>query len=367
MTIKTNLWRPILTINALLLAPLAFSQVSCTQLECGAGTVERDGECVRADDARPTEPFCATGTHYDDVERGCVADLEPTVCGPNTEAIVLDNGVIECRGTGEAGCGITCPAPAAGKVSVCGWLKDAETDDLIGGMGEDGARCETMTPRPTTGPCSIEVQFYDALMFAGNPTGTPPLQADEIIVNTCGRFVAKNLPAPALGFLAIGLDDYEGAPDNYFLGGVAIPSSAGLREDDLDVYAVRQTSNMLWSDATPIADLGLRGAYMPIFTHKGTPVADVVVTENGSPQPTEDFYFSDADPFERTTIAPAQNSTGANGSAIVVDSALVNHSGQGSEGELEGCVWPSDLADAIPGVYFVQARHSEDALGATCE
>lgn len=375
MMTKTNLWRPILTVHALLLAPLAFSQVSCTQLECGVGTTEKDGQCVLPDDARPESPlYCADGTHYDDVARGCISDLPPTVCEEGTtNPVTREDGVIVCEGAGGGGCmALPCPNPAPGKITVCGWLKDAQNDDLIGGLDQDGELCGD-TPT-TSGPCSIEVQFYDALMFAGDPTGTPAIEPDSIRVNNCGRFVATNLTAPALGFLAIGVDDYEvpaTQPDNYFLGGVVIASMAGLRVTDLDVYAVRNSSDQDWTTSANqpfgTASFGDRGAYLPIFTHKDTPVAGVVVTENGSPQPTDDYYFSDTDPTERTTIDVNQTSTGANGSALLVDSGLVNHSGQGSEDMLEGCVWPSTLADAIPDVYFVQARESQDALGNVCE
>jgi hypothetical protein len=352
-----------------LLAPLAFSQVSCTQLECGPGTTEKDGQCVLPNDSRPDSPtYCGEGTHYDDASRGCISDLPPTVCEEDTTiADVGPDGVTTCVGIGGVGgCDIACPSPDPGKISVCGWLRDAETDDLIGGMGEDGSRCDPLN-RPATGACAIEVDFYDALMFAGNPTGTPALEPDELVTNNCGRFTAKNLPAPALGFLAIGVDD--GTATEYLLGGVAIPSMANLKRDDLDVYAVRTSSDTKWSESalTPFGSFHARGAYLGIFTHRGVPVEGVVITENGSPQPSEDYYFDDTDPFERTNIDSSRTSTGPNGSGILVDSALVNHSGQGSEGMLEGCMWPTDLGDAIPGVYFVHPRHSEDAMGDVCE
>jgi hypothetical protein len=373
MKTMTNLWRPILTINALLLAPLAFSQVSCTQLECGTGTIEKDGVCVLPDDARPNPPtFCTDGTHYDDGARGCVADYPPTVCQEGTtEPSVGEDGVIVCEGRGGAGCDTPCPMPAAGKVSMCGYLIDAQTDEKIAD-DQIGTDCSLVTPRPTTGPCSIEVQFYDALAFAGNPTGTPPLSVDEIKVNSCGRFTAKNLPAPATGFMAIGVDDYETAPDNYVLGGVAIPATPNLKRDDLEVYAVRVTTDNDWTTSAgqpfgATTSFGDRGAYLPIFRHKGTPIAGVVVVDqNNQALPTKDYYFSDADPFERTMIAAAQDVTGANGSGIVVDTGLMDHSGSGSEDMLEGCVWPKNLAVALAGVYFVQPRDSVDAMGNEC-
>lgn len=272
---------------------------------------------------------------------------------------------------GPSGCG-ACPVPDPGKVSVCGWLRDAETDDLLGTISPSWQDCAAMNPRPTSGPCAVEVAFYDALMFAGNPTGSQPLQPSRLTVNTCGRFIAENLPSPALGFMAIAVDDHpELAQEAYVLSAQAFPSMANLRLDSLQVYVVRRTTDVAWTTTagSPFGSstFNARGAYLPIFRHRGAPVAGVVVTENGQSQPGDDYYFSDLDPFERTTINPGQASTGANGSALVVDSALVNHSGQGGIPAPDGCVWPNDLADAIPGVYFVHHRDSEDTNGDVCE
>lgn len=360
-------------LAVLFVAPMALSQISCNQLECGEGTTESNGTCVLADGARPENPtYCAPGTVYDDNMGGCVAELPPTVCDENTTVEIVDeNGVVVCMGTGTGGgCNLTCPQAASGRVTVCGVLKDVETSAEVG-EGGTGALCDLENPT-ADGACSLEMKFYDALQFAQNPTGTAELPYDDLKLNDCGHFVVQNVPAPALGFLAIGADDSEaGSSDNYVLAGVALPVTGGQRIDDLDTYVVRQATDATWSGAVSLPggqSFVERGVYVPIFLHKGQPVSGVVVTEGGSPQVAEDYYFSDTDPLSRSTVDPGQNSTGANGSALLVDSELVMHSGTGSEGMLEGCVWPSDLADAIPGVAFVQDRHSEDTgTGEDCE
>jgi hypothetical protein len=205
--------------------------------------------------------------------------------------------------------------------------------------------------------------MYDALMFAGNPTGTQPLQPERLTVNTCGRFIAENLPAPPLGFLAIAVDDHHevAPPDEYVLSAVALPTIAGLREDDLMLYAVRRSTDDLWT-LTAGSPFGAstfvyRGALLPIFRHRGAPAAGV--------DARADYYFSDLDPYERTTIDSAQESTGPNGSALVVDSGLAS---QPDIPAPEGCWWRDQpLADTIPGVYFVERRDSVDANGNVCE
>ena len=49
--------------------------------------------------------------------------------------------------------------------------------------------------------------------------------------------------------------------------------------------------------------------------------------------------------------AMALDATGANGSTLLVNSNLVEHSGTGAEPS--GCEWPALLAMAAPGVLFV--------------
>ncbi len=353
-------------LGTLSLLPLLLAQSSCNTLECGAGTIERNGACQVPDGARPENPaYCGNGTHYDDNEGGCISDLPPTVCDPLTSSeVAQDDGTILCVGTG-SGCGLGCPSATAGHVTVCGSLYDAETDDAIGGGA--GTPCDP-TNATTSGPCSITLQFYDALAFAQSPSTTPPVTPEKLTINDCGNYVAENIPAPATGYLAVGVDDIDPSPsaDNYALAGVAIPASSGLRRDGLKTYAVRNSSDMKWlTDAGITGTFGEKGAYMPIYLYGDVPAPDVVVTANGSPVPAaSEFFFKDTDPYERAMLDPAAVMTGANGSAIVINTPLTDHSGQG--GEPDGCVWHTDLAAAIAGVYFVQTVSAEVSGGAAC-
>src|SRR5688572_13600242 len=96
-------------LAAAMIAAMSPALVSCQQLECGEGTMERDGECVTGVGVEPGD--CGAGTHYDPAEGGsCVPDFPPTECGPNT-APEPDpvTGVIRCVGIG----GGTCADPLA--------------------------------------------------------------------------------------------------------------------------------------------------------------------------------------------------------------------------------------------------------------
>jgi hypothetical protein len=246
---------------------------------------------------------------------------------------------------------------------VCGWLYDAETDAALGTITTDWADCDDLSPRPTTGPCALQVSAYDALMFFGNPTGTAPMVPERYTLNTCGQFVLENFAAPALGFMAIAVDDHGSSGDEHWVSAVPFPSMAGLRRDDVELFAVRHNSNQKWTTSAgdPFGTLtfGDRGAYLPIFRHRGVAVAGVSIPN------TESFYFSDTNSM-RTTVAPAQTSTGTNGSALVVDEgAFTDLCGEGSEAALQGCQWPCPQGGSVPGLYVVRRNDSVD-MGLVC-
>jgi hypothetical protein len=290
--------------------------------------------------------MCGDFTHFDRNLFACVPDFPATVCEPETTVEVAgDDGVIECIGIGDPdGCRAPpCPVPDAGKVTVCGQLVDVETSAVI-----------------ETAAGDLTVELYDALDFASDPDGALPLPYDSLVINQCGQFAVTNVPKPALGYLGIATDDAAG--DDYALTGVALPVASGDRIQDLNLYATRRSTDAAWTatagDPFGGASFSEVGVHAAIYLLDGNPVEGVRITENSAPDPASDYYFSDADPATRTTVDPAQASTGPNGTALIVDSALVNHGGEG--GDLPaGCRWPSGLADAIPGVVFILERHAE--------
>lgn len=331
----------------------------CEQGVCGVGTVDRNGVCEAVVNPPGPPTCCGPGTYFEPTILQCAPEYPPMECDSESAIEVPGpDGVIDCIGTGMTECGpIPCPVPSGGKLSVCGRLHDIETSQPIVGANT-GAACDPDVPE-ASGPCALELQFYDALQFAGDPTGATPLPYDRLRVNDCGYFAAENIPAPALGFLGIGVDD-AGSADSYALSGVAIASVAGAREPDLTLYATRRTTDEMWTTSAEnpygASTFSEHGVYVAIFLDENGPVEGVVVTQNGSPQPASDYYFSDTDPLMRSTVDTSLTSTGPNGTALLGDSQLVNHSGTGG-GIPANCQWPSNLADAIPGVVFIQERH----------
>jgi hypothetical protein len=342
---------------AALLAALP-SLSGCTQVECGDGTIEVDGVCQIGDGFDPDNPICGPGTHLESGE--CVPNIDPpAVCGPNTNPEVQPDGTILCVGTGGGGCGsISCGSPAGSNMSLCGQLYDVETGAIIRQVDPPptGQPCDEANPT-ADGPCALSVEFYDPLAFAANPAGTSPLNADTKLINDCGHFIGVNVTRPFNGFAAVAIEDCTDMDcgDDVRLTGIAFPVEAGEVRRDLRAFAIRRTTDEIWTSSAgdPFAGGASfvdKGVYGPVFNHEGVPVEGVVITAGGATRPADDYYFSDTDPTLRTTVDTDLSSTGPNGMGLMVNSSLGNHSGVG--GEPDGCEWQSELATSIATVLF---------------
>ena len=349
-------------VSIVLLAVGPASQLACTELECGEGTIEEDGACVPSD-IDPDDAQCGEGAVLED---GFCVPENPTVCDPETTVAVEDpdTHIITCQGTGTSlGCDtdITCPQPSSGNVTICGQIYDVETDAPIQAVGATGVACDLDNPTDS-GPCSLQLKVYDAIEFAGDPTGTDEIGYTSVTIDDCGRFAAVSIDRPPTpGFVGLGLDDNEqGSTDTYVLGGVALPTTANLKLTGFHAYAVRASTNEAWSNAAGVSPtFAEQGVYVPIYRYDGVPVTEVQVTRGGAVVPADDvFYFDDADPFTRLEPNADATSTGANGSALVINSGLVNHSGSGGVGIPAECEFSSALASSIEQVVFVQVKEA---------
>jgi hypothetical protein len=342
---------------------LGLTQTSCNSIDCGEGTIERGGACVPADGAT-NDAKCGAGTHIGPLGT-CVPIFDPTVCDPDTTTPIVDpdTGVTTCMGTGGGGgCGtpLVCPAGVGGKITVCGQLKDAENDQPIAASGATGAACDLANPA-ASGPCSMIVNFYDAIQFVSStmPTKLNDPIANPVYIDDCGRFRIKNITNPASGFLGVEIDD-NGPTDARTRSGVALATAAN-KAFIVEGYSVKKTTDAAWTSSVGLSgmSLGDRGAWLGIFRYKGQPVDGVTVTRNGAPVPVaDDFFFTDTSPTSRTTPvdSPAAATTGKNGSVLLLNSGLVAHSGTGGTGIPGTCKWQSALGDGIKNAYIIQIR-----------
>lgn len=232
---------------------------------------------------------------------------------------------------------LACPMASPNRVTVCGRVLDVATENAV------------VSP-------SVNITPYDALEYAGNPDGATPLQYEALSTDECGRFRMTNIVRPQLGFIALATDDPPNADiDAYAEAVVAFPASSGDTRPRERVYAISHTTDAQWSSQAGLSPSFVnRGALLMIFLENNEPVAGVTVTESGQTEPANDYYFANANPWARTTIDPDLTATGANGSALKLNSSLVEHSG--NDGTCEG-VWESALAASIPSVLFVSIRN----------
>lgn len=346
--------------------------VSCSKVDCGEGTVERDGTCFPADE-QPGSANCTPGTVLGPM--GCEVEV-PTQCDEMTTMEVLDpeTGITTCIGTGggdDCMAEISCASPASGRASLCGRIYDTETDlPIVDPMTAGGAPCDPVNPT-ATGPCSLELQFYDALDFAQNPMSAMPLPPEGgVYLDDCGRYRGHNMPRATFGFIGVTVDDADGTADRHVLTGVATSNAIASPGNRFRAYVTRNETNTAWTAAAGIGSPSFaeRGMLAIIFHYKGMPRSGVTVRRNGNNVPAgEDFYFADTG-IARTmidTVGSPNDVTGPNGTVVVINSPTpISHDGVG--GEPAGCIWPANLAASIAGVSFVQIKEAELAGGAAC-
>jgi hypothetical protein len=351
---------------ALALAPVA----SCSSLECGENTIERDGRCV-AEVAQPGGE-CGPGTVYNPTSMRCESSLFNDgggICGANTTVLIDDAGVRTCVGTGGGGgdCSqpLPCTAPTgANNLSLCGRVYELEDSKPL-----DDGRTDTGEPWKT-----IELRVYDPIAFIGNPSSPPIVKA---LPDSCGRFAIIDVPRPNDGFIAVATDDIVdagGGPvfgDNLVQTGIAAPAAGGETLGGLRAWVFRRTTDDKWSTSAGLASgtsFGKMGVYIPIFISgaaaapfpagptAGVTIAQIIDSGTGARRTdaAKDYYFDDTDPLVRRTASASRPATGANGTGLFVNTGLLTFSGQG--GAPAGTCWAKDLAAAPVGGAYVQER-----------
>ena len=253
-----------------------------------------------------------------------------------------------------------CPAPDPGKMTLCGRLSDAGTNLPIAAAAPTGGTCTAVTAE---GPCSLRLQFFDALEFFGNPSGATPIVPAELTVDDCGRYRARNLVPPGLGYLAVAVDDAPTATDRYRLT-VVTTQNTPATQNALSIWGTTIASDNAWSASAGLvgSTFADRGVLALVFRYQDLPRAGVMALRSGTSFPADDYYFSDAG-ASRSVVDGAFTITGSNGTALFLNSAILNHEGAGSEPP--GCTWPSVLTGSTPGAVSFQLMSAMNG-GALC-
>ena len=365
-----------LTIT-LLFASLAAA--GCKNVDCGKGTIERNGTCAPADVVTGTAA-CGADTVLEGNQ--CVSTI---VCDPATTMAVVDpqSGITTCVGTGTSPipCGqpISCPAGSdSSKQTICGQLYDLETGAPFADAGAGGAPCSG--PPAAAGPCALQLTAYDAVQFGMNPMTAIPLTVGNAYVDTCGRFRLTDVSTPGGPYIGIGIDDASagnmGPAGVTNAVGIAVPKFGGSATKDVEGFIVKQSTTQAWeaSGGPALAN----GIYVGLFRAHCTgagctgdafaPQPGVSFTKSGTAIPSLDSYFVATDTM-RTTIDPTATATGANGTGLL-DMVSVNdgfvYSGTGGITDTTDCRWQTAAAAALPNIVFVQVFRKQNQIGKTC-
>jgi hypothetical protein len=335
----------------------------CKEVECGDGTIESDGACVPADEVVGTAK-CGAFTML--VGDTCTPAQEPTVCGPGTvREIDTQTGLGVCKpdsgGGGGCGAAISCPSPAANTQTICGQLFDLATHEPFEEPGALGTRCTGAT----SGPCSLGIRAFDAISFAMNPTGTPPLDVRETYIDNCGRFRLSDITLPSGPFIGLGIDDATPGPGGTTNTiGVATAKSAN-NATRLEAFIASKATTDAWtaSGGPPLSG----GIYAMVFRarSRGTALnASVTMIRNGLPAPANDHYFAGCSAQE-PSIDAAASVTAGNGTALFTGAAL-GQAYSGTGGLPAECIYSSHAGVSLPNILFVQVARPINATGMTC-
>ena len=362
--------------TVIILAFATTSAPACKSIECGTGTIERDGTCAPSDETVGTAK-CGPFTMI--MGDQCVPMFPPTICEPGTTTEDTgSDGVITCKGTGvSAGCSgdISCPNPASGKQTICGQIYNFEDNSKFQGAAT-GAAC---VGTETSGPCALQVVAFDAVAYANAPTTTSPQPVGKVVIDDCGRYAIEDITPPGGPFIALGFDD-RGQP----LGptgvtvttGVAMPTAADTKTQKFEAFVLDQSVIGTWtSTGGPSFANGIYAAVYRQHTCDGAGACDfatqsgVQITKSSVVNAANDYYFMSSDGMTRQHIDPAANATSANGTGLLTNASVndsLAYSGTGGITDTTNCQWENHAAADVPGLLFIQIYRKTAKLGKTC-
>lgn len=355
----------------------ALSTTSCKEIECGEGTIERDGTCAPATTTTGAG-MCGPFTTLQGDR--CVPQFPPTECDLATTMPTVDpdTGVTICIGTGAGGCNapIACATPTeANRLTVCGQLYDFETGAKLQAAGAMGTACDPDAPA-AAGPCALTIKAYDALTFAMNPATASPRASDPLYLDDCGRYRLANINTNATSpFIGLGIDDagMPNGPDGTTVTvGVVTPKASPV-VSDFEAWIVKASTTQMWTQSGgPSLANGIYAATYRkhklaagVDRHAAQDGVTFARASDGMTYPSQDHYFTSTATLHQTIDMNA-TATGANGTALVEGRSL-SEGGFGGVGGLgSGCAWEPHLAVSLPGIVFIQIFRKVDVTAGSC-
>lgn len=309
-----------------------------TEVTCGPGTLAVGGSCLA--DLSPLAAYCGDGTELDPVIAECVPAEPLRQCDPCATTVEVD-GALACDCSsceGYCDVPIACPPPDDGKVSVCGHVRDLASWASPSQPEATGGLCDPTAPTDA-GPCSLELAGFDPLALAADPDDTPPLTADEVSVDDCGRYRLINLTRPFNGHVAVRV---RGPGFAATITTRAVDPGEGVQ---MDAAVLATETATAWSAVVGVPDIVAQGIGVARYRYLGEPVAGVSLLCGADPC-DDAYYFADTEPNPVGLLAADLAATGTNGAAARVASPLSNSATNAPP----GCEWPGALAPRVPGL-----------------
>lgn len=305
------------------MAALAALSGCATEVTCGPGTLAVGGSCLA--DLSPLAAYCGEGTELDPVFAACVPAEPLRQCDPCATTVEVD-GALACDCSSCAGycdAPIACPEPDGNKVSVCGHVRDLASWES---PAEPGA---------------LELAAFDPLAFVADPDDTPPLAADEVSIDACGRYRFINVTRPFNGTLAVRVR----GPG--FAATVTARAVDPGERVQMDAAALATETAAAWSAVVGVPDVVAQGTEIARYRYLGEPVAGVSLLCSG--EPCDDaYYFADTEPDPVGMLAADLDATDVNGAVARTNAGLINS--PSATNPPPGCEWPGALTTSVPGV-----------------